>query len=32
MQLADEREITSAASSETPSDVAAAQLRAKYRI
>jgi len=32
MQLADEREITSAASSETPSDLSAAELRTKYRI
>ena len=31
MQLADEREITSGASSETPSDLAAAELRTKYR-
>ena len=32
MQLADEREITSSASSETPSDLSAAELRTKYRI
>ena len=32
MQLVDEREITSAASNETPSDLSAAELRTKYRI